>query len=96
MKRIMLIPLICIALTSQAQVYKDRIGFDLESIANIDIGWMTIRKHTEAPKGKQLGNRIYSATQIGYSQKFVEWVQQAYLPTGCLGDATYYLSLIHI
>ena len=94
MKRIMLIPLICIALTSQAQVYKDRIGFDLESIANIDIGWMTIRKHTEAPKGKQLGNRIYSATQIGYSQKFVEWVQQSYLPTGCLGDATYYQNAI--
>lgn len=78
----------------QAQVYRDRIGFDLESISDIDIGWMTIRKHTEAPKGKQLGNRIYSAIQIGYSQKFVEWMQQSYLPKGCLGDATYYQNYI--
>lgn len=94
MKKIILITLLAIATTSQAQVYRDRIGFDLESIADIDIGWMTIRKHTEAPKGKQLGNRIYSAKQIGYSQKFVEWMQQSYLPKGCLGDATYYQNYI--
>lgn len=83
-----------ISITSQAQVYRDRIGFDLESIADIDIGWMTIRKHTEAPKGKQFGNRIYSSKQIGYSQQFVEWMQQSYLPKGCLGDATYYQNYI--
>ncbi|MHB1196620.1 MAG: hypothetical protein ACYC0A_07245 [Lutibacter sp.] len=94
MKKIILITLLAIATTSQAQVYRDRIGFDLESIADIDIGWMTIRKHTEVPKGKQLGNRIYSAKQIGYSQKFVEWMQQSYLPKGCLGDATYYQNYI--
>ncbi|MHB1105677.1 MAG: hypothetical protein ACYCZ2_04870 [Lutibacter sp.] len=94
MKKIILITLLAIGTTSQAQVYRDRIGFDLESIADIDIGWMTIRKHTEAPKGKQLGNRIYSAKQIGYSQKFVEWMQQSYLPKGCLGDAGYYQNAI--
>ncbi|MDP3360118.1 MAG: hypothetical protein Q8S41_12310 [Lutibacter sp.] len=90
MKKIILIALVAFTITSQAQVYVDRIGFKLESIADIDIGWMTIREHTTAPKGKQLGNRNYSATQIGYSQKFVEWMQQSYLPKGCLGDATYY------
>lgn len=94
MKKIILLALVSVTTHLQAQVYRDRIGFDLESIANIDIGWMTIRKHTEAPKGKQLGNRIYSAAQIGYSQKFVEWMQQSYLPKGCLGDAGYYQNAI--
>ena len=74
----------------QQPVYVDRIGFKLESIADIDIGWMEIRKHTIAPKGKQLGERIYSSTQIGYSQKFIEWMQQSYIPKGCLGDVAYY------
>jgi len=95
MKKIILIAFIAVGFTSQAQpVYVDRIGFKLESIADIDIGWMTIRNHTTAPKGKQLGDRIYSANQIGYSQKFVEWMQQSYLPKGCLGDATYYQNVI--
>lgn len=70
--------------------YVDRIGYKLESIADIDIGWMKTYKHTAAPKGKTLGNRIYSAKQIGYTQQFVEWMQQSYLPKGCLGDAGYY------
>ena len=52
--------------------YVDRIGYKLESIADIDIGWMKTYKHTAAPKGKTLGNRIYSAKQIGYTQQFVE------------------------
>ena len=94
MKKIILIALVAITFTSQAQVYVDRIGFTLESIADIDIGWMEIRKHTSPPKGKQLGDRIYSARQIGYSQQFVEWMQQSYLPKGCLGDATYYQNYI--
>lgn len=76
---------------AQAQpVYVDRIGFKLESIDDIDIGWMEIHKHTAGPKGKQLGNRIYSAKQIDNCQKFVEWMQQSYVPRGCLGNATYY------
>ena len=95
MKKIILITLVAVTLTSQAQpIYVDRIGFKLESIADIDIGWMIIRKHTTAPKGKQLGDRIYSAKQIGYSQQFVEWMQQSYLPKGCLGDAGYYQNYI--
>ncbi len=95
MRKALLLAIIAAGLSAQAQpVYVDRIGFKLESIADIDIGWMTIRKHTEAPKGKQLGNRIYSAKQIGYSQKFVEWMQQSYLPKGCLGDAGYYQNYI--
>ena len=95
MKKTILLALVAVSITSQAQpVYVDRIGFKLESIADIDIGWMTIRKHTTAPKGKQLGNRIYSASQIGYSQKFVEWMQQSYLPKGCLGNATYFQNYI--
>ncbi|MFZ1786424.1 MAG: hypothetical protein WAU23_14560 [Ferruginibacter sp.] len=94
MKKIILLAFAAVSITAQAQVYIDRIGFNLESIADINIGWMTIRNHTTAPKGKQLGDRIYSANQIGYSQKFVEWMQQSYLPKGCLGDATYYQNTI--
>ena len=95
MNKIIFLALIAVAVTSQAQpVYVDRIGFKLESIADIDIGWMEIRKHTIAPKGKQLGDRIYSAKQIGYSQQFVEWMQQSYLPKGCLGNATYFQNYI--
>ena len=94
MKKIIILALLAANLTSYAQIYRDRIGFDLESIADIDIGWMAIRKHTTAPKGKQLGDRIYSAKQIGYSQLFTEWMQQSYLPKGCLGNATYYQNYI--
>ena len=91
MKKIIFIAFVAISITSQAQpVYVDRIGFTLESIADIDIGWMEIRKHTTPPKGKQLGDRIYSAKQIDNCEKFVEWMQQSYLPKGCLGNATYY------
>ena len=90
MKKIMLIALVAINIHAQAQVYVDRIGFTLESIADINIGWMKMYKHTTPPVGKQLDNRIYSAKQIGYSQMFVEWMQQSYLPKGCLGDAGYY------
>src|ERR1035437_470391 len=94
MKKIILIALLAITFTSQAQVYIDRIGFTLESIADINFGWMKIYNHTTPPKGKQLGDRTYSANQIGYSQKFVEWMQQSYLPKGCLGDAGYYQNYI--
>ncbi|MGZ5222419.1 MAG: hypothetical protein ACXWC7_20190, partial [Chitinophagaceae bacterium] len=90
MKNIILLALLANTFTSQAQIYRERIGFDLESIADIDIGWMEIRKHTTPPKGKQHGDRIYSAKQIDNCQKFVEWMQQSYLPKGCLGNATYY------
>lgn len=95
MKKITLIVLVAVTIHSQAQpIYVDRIGFKLESIADIDIGWMKIYKHTTPPKGKQLGNRTYSANQIGYSQQFVEWMQQSYLPKGCLGNAGYYQNVI--
>jgi hypothetical protein len=95
MKLIILLALIVVTIASQAQpVYVDRIGFKLESIADIDIGWMEIRKHTTPPMGKQLGNRTYSSKQIGYCQQFVEWMQQSYLPRGCLGNATYYQNYI--
>ena len=94
MKKLILIAFIAITFTSQAQVYIDRIGFTLESISDINFGWMKIYNHTTPSKGKQLGNRTYSANQIGYSQKFVEWMQQSYLPKGCLGDAHYYQNYI--
>jgi hypothetical protein len=95
MKTIILIVLSAIAISSHAQpVYVENYGFKLESIADIDIGWMEIRKHTTAPKGKQLGNRTYSARQIGYSQQWVEGMQQSYLPKGCLGDARYFQNKI--
>lgn len=84
-----------VTITVQAQpVYVDRIGFKLESIADLDIGWMKTYKYPTPAKGKILGDRIYSAKQIGYSQQFVEWMQQSYLPKGCLGDATYYQNYI--
>ena len=95
MKKLILIVFIGIGFTAQAQPeFVDRIGFKLESIADIDIGWMKIYKPTTPAKGKQLGNRIYSARQIGYCQQFIEWMQQSYLPKGCLGDAGYYLNEI--
>ena len=96
MKKIILIILVAVSFTAQAQpVYVDRIGFKLESIADIDIGWMKIYKHTTPAKGKTLGNRVYSDKQIGYTQQFVEWMQQSYLPKGCLGDAGYYQNYIY-
>lgn len=90
MKKVILITLIATTITSHAQVYIDRIGFDLESIAHIDIGWIKTVEYTKAPVAKQLGHRSYSAKQIGYSQQFVTWMQQSYLPKGCLGDVSYY------
>src|SRR5687768_12791946 len=95
MKKIILITLLACTISAQAQpVYVENYGFKLESIADIDIGWMEIRKYTTAPQGKQLGNRIYSAKQIGYSQQWVQWMQQSYLPKGCLGDAGYFQNKI--
>ncbi len=81
-------------MTTQAQVYREHIGFTLESIAEIDIGWIKIYKRPIAPTGKTLSTRVYSAKQIGYSQQFVEWMQQSYLPKGCLGGAGYYQNTI--
>ena len=94
MKKIILVVLITVSVAAQAQVYVDRIGFKLESIADIDIGWVKIYKHTTPAKGKTLGNRVYSDKQIGYCQQFVEWMQQSYLPKGCLGDAGEYQNAI--
>ena len=94
MRRIILIALVAVSFTTKAQVYVDRIGFKLESIADIDIGWMKIYKHPTPAKGKTLGDRIYSDKQIGYGQQFVEWMQQSYLPKGCLGDAGEYQNAI--
>lgn len=64
-------------------------------MADIDIGWMKTLKFTTLPKPKQLGNRTYSANQIGYSQQFIEWMQQSYYPKGCLGDVGYYQNAIY-
>lgn len=95
MNKVIFLTLLVASFSAQAQpVYVDRIGFNLESIADIDIGWMEIRKHTTATEGKQLGDRIYSAKQIDNCQKFVEWMQQSYLPRGCLGNTTYYQNYI--
>jgi len=94
MKKIILIAFAAVSITAQAQDYRDRIGFTLESIADIDIGWMKTYKYPTPATGKILGNRTYSAKQIGYSQQFVEWMQQSYLPKGCLGDAGYYQNAI--
>lgn len=95
MKKMFLLLFLTGCINLQAQpIYVERIGFKLESIADIDIGWMKIYKQTAAPKGKTLGNRIYSANQIGYTQQFIEWMQQSYLPKGCLGDAGYYQNAI--
>lgn len=93
-KQIILISLLVVSIQSQAQVYVDRIGFKLESIADIDIGWIKIYTRPTAAKGKTLGNRIYSDNQIGFCHQFVEWMQQSYLPKGCLGDAGVYQNYI--
>jgi len=94
MKEIFLLSFLTIAMTTQAQVYRERIGFDLESIAEINIGWIKIHDHPIPPTQKTLGTRVYSAKQIGYSQQFVEWMQQSYVPKGCLGSAAYYQNAI--
>ena len=94
MKKIFLLNFLAFAMTTQAQVYVERIGFKLESIADINIGWMKTYNHPNPPTAKTLSNRVYSAKQIGYSQQFVEWMQQSYLPKGCLGDAKYYQNAI--
>ena len=94
MKKLLLLSFFAVATPTQAQVYVERIGFKLESIADIDIGWMKIYDHPNPPTGKTLGNRAYSAKQIGNSQQFVEWIQQSYLPKGCLGNAGYYQNAI--
>jgi hypothetical protein len=95
MKKLILIALVTVAITAKSQpVFVDRIGFKLESIADIEIGWMKVYKRSTPPKGIQLGNRTYSATQIGYSQQFIEWMQQSYLPRGCIGDVAYYQNAI--
>ena len=94
MKKIFLLIFLAFAMTTQAQVYRERLGFTLESIADINIGWIKIYNHPNPPIGKTLGNRVYSAKQIGNSQQFVEWMQQSYLPKGCLGDARYYQNAI--
>jgi len=58
MKKVLFLIFIAVCINSQAQPeYVDRIGFKLESIADIDIGWMKTYKQTAAPKGKTLGNR---------------------------------------
>ena len=50
MKKLILIAIIAVTITAQAQpVYVDRLGFNPESIAGIDIGWMEIRKHNTLP-----------------------------------------------
>ncbi len=94
MKKIVLLGFLTLALTTQAQVYRENIGFTLESIAELDIGWIKIYNHPNAPTGKTMGDRVYSAKQIGYSQQFVEWMQQSYVPKGCLGNAGYYQNAI--
>ena len=94
MKNLLLLGFFSLATTTQAQVYVERIGFKLESIADINIGWMKMYDHPNPPSGKTLGNRVYSAKQIGNSQQFVEWMQQSYVPKGCLGNAGYYQNAI--
>lgn len=94
MKKLLLIMLIAISSSAQAQVYRDRIGFELESIAHIDIGWIKVYKYPTPPKPVQRGERSYSAAQLRYCQQFIEWMQQSYVPKGCLGDAAYYVNAI--
>lgn len=94
MKKIFLLGFLTLAITTQAQVYRENIGFTLESIADLNIGWIKVYTHPNAPAGKTLGDRVYSAKQIGYSQQFVEWMQQSYVPKGCLGQAGYYQNAI--
>lgn len=94
MKKLLLVFLLFSIAIAKAQVYHDRIGFELESIADLDIGWMKRYRYTAPPTAKQLGDRKYSAAQIGYSQRFIEWMQQTYTPKGCLGDAGYYQNAI--
>jgi hypothetical protein len=63
----------------------------INEIQGLKIGWWkTIKKTTAA--ATTLYGRTYSATQISNAQKFMEWMQASYTPTGCLGDVKYYLN----
>ncbi|HYF30218.1 MAG TPA: hypothetical protein VD993_03770 [Chitinophagaceae bacterium] len=84
--------LLLFCITAHTQVYRERIGFELESIADIDIGWIKVYKYPTPPKSATVGNRTYSSVQIGYVQQLIQWMQQSYLPKGCLGDAAYYVN----
>ena len=55
-KKIILLAYVSVTTHLQAQVYIDRIAFVLESIEEIDIGWMKMYKFTTVAKGRQLGN----------------------------------------
>ncbi|MBK8141442.1 MAG: hypothetical protein IPK57_10775 [Chitinophagaceae bacterium] len=51
MKKIILFLVVITNFKAQTQpVYVDRIGFTLESIADMDIGWMKTYKQTTPPK----------------------------------------------
>lgn len=86
--------LLIIGNTAAQPVYTEGIGFKLESIAHLNIGWQRIAHFTETPKAKTLGGRNYTAQQIGYTQKFITWMQQSYTPKGCLGDVGYYQNAV--
>lgn len=94
MKKLLSLFLLFSVEMANTQDYVDRIGFKLESIEDIDIGWMKIHRFTSAPTAKQHGDRRYTAAQMEYRQQFVEWIQQSYTPRGCLGSAGYYLNAL--
>jgi len=64
----------------------------LEDIADDNIGWMKVVKYTQPTKPLNLAGRNYSAKQIRYCEQFIEWMQQSYVPKGCLGDVRVYVN----
>ncbi len=77
------------AVSTNAQLF-----IPLEELADQEIGWVQIRKFTQPAKPLKSGNRSYSAKQVRNCELFIEWLQQSYLPKGCLGNTKYYLNAL--
>jgi hypothetical protein len=87
MKKIILPFTLLFGLQSTAQLF-----IPLEELASEELGWIQVKKYTAPAKSIKVGNRTYSSAQIRNCELFIEWMQQSYLPTGCLGDAKYYVN----
>lgn len=92
MKKTILLFIIGWGVNAAAQRYTDRIGFKLEDIADSTFGWIQVKKYSQPPKPVQVGERLYSAKQIRYCEMFTEWMQQSYVPKGCLGEVKYFVN----
>jgi len=92
MKKLFVFHLLLAFFTAHAQDDPNKYGVLLDSIAHLDIGWIKIYQFTTPPKPKEVGGRTYSAAQLRATEQLIQWMQQSYIPKGCLGDANTYVN----